>query len=200
VSNYFLPVETFSEIYRGTSPRCGAIKKEKRDGGQPHVIRPSIAADGDVKTWHATACPLPVLCKAHTNAGGMPADGYVRTPLGRLVAPLRNRGKGKLIAHQCQSNPAKESQRTGRYDGDAGVHYDRRPLAWNGLPMHRFYVQCFKTRWAYANRNQSQTAATTAKATAEMIQRWSCAISERYRDRPTSQLNSLVKLNTWVLS
>ncbi|MEY2428800.1 MAG: hypothetical protein QOJ40_1685 [Verrucomicrobiota bacterium] len=108
--------------------------------------------------------------------------------------------EGKLIAHQCQSNPAKESQRTGRYDGDAGEHYDRRPQAWNGLLVHRFYVQCFKTRSAYANRNQSQTPAKIAKATAEMIQRWSCAISERYRDRTTPQLNLLVKLNGRVLS
>jgi hypothetical protein len=28
-----------------------------------------------------------------------------------------------------------------------------------------------------------------------MIQRWSCAISERYRERTTPQLNSLVKLD-----
>jgi hypothetical protein len=33
-----------------------------------------------------------------------------------------------------------------------------------------------------------------------MIQRWSCAISERYRDRTTPQLNLLVKLNGRVLS
>jgi hypothetical protein len=48
--NYFLPAETLSEIYRGTSPRCGAIKKVKRGSkiGQANIIRPSIATDRDL--------------------------------------------------------------------------------------------------------------------------------------------------------
>jgi len=47
-------------------------------------------------------------------------------------------GREKLIAQQCQCNPANQSQRAGRYNGDAGKHYDRRPQAWNGLLLHRF--------------------------------------------------------------
>jgi hypothetical protein len=72
----------------------------------------------------------------------MPADLS-----GRARAFYRGREE-KLIAPQYQSNPANESQRASRYSGDAGEHHDRRPQGWNGLLLHRFYVQCFKTKSA----------------------------------------------------
>ena len=62
----------------------------------------------------------------------MPADLS-----GRARAFYRGREE-KLIAQQCQSNPANEGQRAGRYNGDAGEHYDQRPRAWNRLLLHRF--------------------------------------------------------------
>jgi hypothetical protein len=43
--------------------------------------------------------------------------------------------------------------------------------------------------------NQSQTAATPIKATVEItVERRSCVIGKRYRDRAMSQRNSRVKL------
>ena len=62
----------------------------------------------------------------------MPAD------LSGRAKAFYHGGRKKLIAQQCQSNPANESQRAGCYNGDAGEHYDRRPQAWNGLLLHRF--------------------------------------------------------------
>jgi hypothetical protein len=56
---------------------------------------------------------------------------------GRARAFYRGREE-KLIAQQRQRNPANEGQSAGRYNGDAGEHYDRRPRAWNGLLLHRF--------------------------------------------------------------
>ena len=73
---------------------------------------------------------------------------YVTKPSsarGTMLADLSGRAKAfyrgerkKLISQQCQSNPANENQRAGRYNDDAGEHYDRRPQAWNGLLLHRF--------------------------------------------------------------
>src|SRR6266436_6677992 len=65
----------------------------------------------------------------------MPADLS-----GRAKAFYRG-GMKKLIAQQCQSNPANESQRAGCYNCDAGEHPDRRPQAWNGLLLHWFFVR-----------------------------------------------------------
>jgi hypothetical protein len=94
-------------------------------------------------------------------------------------------------------NPANEGQRGGRYNGDTGEHRDRRPQAWNGLLLHRFFVRLVpENEFGISEQEPKPDRRHDNQADRrDEIPKAILGHRQRYRDRTTPQLNSLVKLD-----
>ena len=103
----------------------------------------------------------------------------------------------KLIAQQGKCNPANESQRAGRYNDDTGEHHNRRPQAWNGLLLHWFFVRLVpENEFGISEQQPKPNRSHDNQADRrDEIPKAILSHRQRYRDRTTPQLNSLVKLD-----